>query len=155
MTLNILVAEDSPSFRLLYQKTLEARGHHVITTQDGTKCVFEYVDAISRKSKNPDPPFDLVILDYDMPRRTGLQVADEILETYPKQRILFITGYSKELLVHLRKYRKYQKFELLEKPFSLFSFVRQAEGLQESKWNQKVEKGFKRWDGQAGLSETA
>ena len=43
------------------------------------------------------PPFDAVILDYRMPRKDGLEVAKEILELNPRQRIIFASAYVKKL----------------------------------------------------------
>ncbi len=42
--MNILVAEDTPSFALLYKTSLEKRGHKVTVTPDGKKCFYQYVD---------------------------------------------------------------------------------------------------------------
>lgn len=44
-------------------------------------------------------PFDVVVLDYRMPKKDGLQVAKEILKLNPKQRIIFASAYVKETLV--------------------------------------------------------
>ncbi len=44
MGLKILVAEDSPSVSLVYKKTLEKRGHMVVNTENGLKCLYQYAD---------------------------------------------------------------------------------------------------------------
>ncbi|MDP9197160.1 MAG: response regulator [Thermoproteota archaeon] len=43
-------------------------------------------------------PFDLVILDYEMPEMNGLVVAKEILAANPHQRIIFTSAYIKEVI---------------------------------------------------------
>ena len=91
MGMRILVAEDSQSFALLYKTSLEKRGHNVTLAKDGNDCVYKYSDAINQKTNgNNSSPYDLVILDHQMPRMQGTQVAKEILELNPKQRILFV-----------------------------------------------------------------
>lgn len=62
------------------------------------------------------PPFDAVILDYRMPRKDGLEVAKEILELNPRQRIIFASAYVKETLEDSVKQLK-QVVELMQKPF--------------------------------------
>ena len=42
--------------------------------------------------------FDVVILDYKMPKRDGLEVAKEILEVNPEQWIIFTSAYVKKML---------------------------------------------------------
>jgi len=87
MGMNILVAEDSRSFALLYKTSLEQRGHHVVISKDGQECLYTYVEEFKKFSDDDDPVFDLVILDHKMPRMKGLDVAKEILELNSKQRI--------------------------------------------------------------------
>jgi CheY-like chemotaxis protein len=64
------------------------------------------------------PPFDVVILDYDMPSINGMDVAKEILAINFHQRIIFASAYVKETLQHSIKELK-QVVELIQKPFSL------------------------------------
>ncbi len=97
MRMRILVAEDSESFALLYKTTLEKRGHSVTIAKDGNDCIYKYTDA-QQNFGNGKPPFDLVILDHKMPRMQGTEVAKEILELNPNQRILFVTGHVKEMM---------------------------------------------------------
>jgi len=45
------------------------------------------------------------------------------------------------------------KIEVLSKPFPSLAMIRQVEGLARFRWNQKLAKGMKKWDGETGLSE--
>jgi CheY-like chemotaxis protein len=64
------------------------------------------------------PPFDVVILDYDMPSINGMDVAKEILAINFHQRVIFASAYVKETLEHSIMELK-QVVELIQKPFSL------------------------------------
>ena len=148
--MRILVAEDSESFAALYKSVLEKRGHFVTIARDGTDCVYKYTDA---KNIRNETPYDLVILDHQMPRMQGTQVAKEILELNPNQRILFVTGHVKEMMKGVKAIGK--KIELLQKPFPMMAMIRQVEGLTRFRWLQRIlgRGGLQEWDGEAGLSE--
>ncbi len=154
MGLKILVAEDSPSIALLYKKSLEKKGHTVIITENGLKCLYQYSDdfKIRGDDKKKTSLYDLVILDHKMPRMEGTEVAKEIIEMNPKQRILFVTGYVKDMMKGVRKIG--QKIELLQKPFPVNAMIRQVEGVN-TRWIKKMAKNTakEQWDGEEGLSE--
>ena len=154
MGMKILVAEDSPSIALLYKKSLEKRGHTVIITENGLKCLYQYSDdfKIRGDDKKKTSLYDLVILDHKMPRMEGIDVAKEIIEMNPKQRILFVTGYVKDMMKGVRKID--QKIELMQKPFPVNAMIRQVEGVN-TRWRKKmIEHTTKEsWDGEEGLSE--
>jgi DNA-binding NtrC family response regulator len=61
-------------------------------------------------------PFDAVVLDYRIPGKDGLQIAKEILELNPEQRIIFASAYVKETLEDSVKELK-RVVELMQKPF--------------------------------------
>jgi DNA-binding NtrC family response regulator len=61
-------------------------------------------------------PFDAVVLDYRIPEKDGMEVAKEILELNPEQRIIFASAYVKETLEDAVKQLK-QVVELMQKPF--------------------------------------
>jgi len=154
MGMRILVAEDSPSFALLYKTSLEKRGHIVTIAQDGRNCIYKYSDALNQQGNGKNgSPYDLVILDHKMPRMQGTQVAKEILELNPKQRILFVTGHTKEMMKGVKSLG--EKIELLQKPFPTMAMIRQVEGLTKFRWLQRIlsRGGLEEWDGEAGLSE--
>jgi CheY-like chemotaxis protein len=67
---------------------------------------------------SPQAPFDVVILDYKMPAKNGLEVAKEILSLVPRQRIIFASAYVKETLMTSVKELS-QVVEMLQKPFTV------------------------------------
>ncbi|MEM3063749.1 MAG: response regulator [Candidatus Nitrosotenuis sp.] len=107
-----MVAEDSIAYAVLYQQIFESRGHSVKITLDGEECVSEYLGAYKRK------PFDMVVLDYSMPKKTGFEVAKEILKVRYDQRILFITGFGDEIEAKLDELGNTKNIAVLEKPFN-------------------------------------
>ncbi len=154
MGMRILVAEDSPSFALLYKNALEKRGHTVIISKDGNDCIYKYMDAVKDDDQvKKEKYFDLVILDHQMPRMQGTDVAKEILDLNPKQRIMFVTGHVKEMMSGVREIG--EKIELLQKPFPTLAMIRQVESLKRFRWLQRIlgRGGLQEWDGEKGLSE--
>lgn len=153
MGMKILVAEDSRSVALVYKKTLEKRGHIVIITENGLKCLYQYTDDFKLRGddKKKTSLYDLVILDHKMPRMAGTDVAKEIIEMNPKQRILFVTGHVKDMMKGVRKIG--EKIELMQKPFRISAMISQVENAK-LRWQKKMIKktAQETWDGE-GLSE--
>ncbi len=153
MGMKILVAEDSRSVALVYKKTLEKRGHMVIITENGLKCLYQYTDDFKLRGddKKKTSLYDLVILDHKMPRMAGTDVAKEIIEMNPKQRILFVTGHVKDMMKGVRKIG--EKIELMQKPFRISAMISQVENVK-LRWQKKMIKktAQETWDGE-GLSE--
>ena len=94
MALKILVAEDNEFTSLQYNRILEKEGHKVVITKDGEECLQKYNE---EKKKNDykllgEGPFDVVVLDQSMPKKTGKQVANDILKTTPNQRIIITSN---------------------------------------------------------------
>ena len=85
-----------------------------------------------------------------MPRMKGLDVAKEILELNPKQRILLVTAHVKTMIGGIKKLGG--KIELLSKPFPSMAMIRQVEGLGQFRWRKKMQQ-LKHWDEETGLSD--
>jgi CheY-like chemotaxis protein len=81
-------------------------------------------------------PFDAVVLDYRMPEKDGLEVAKEILEMNPEQRIIFASAYVKETLEESVKELK-EVVELMQKPFD-------ADVLVDTIEDREVQEGLKK-----------
>lgn len=148
--MKILVAEDETNIARQYKLALEARGHRVLLEGNGQDCIDTYKLAIrsanlhhlrGKARQKKSVPFDVVVLDYRMPKKDGLQVAKEILALSPKQRIVFASAYVIETLAESVK-QLGQVVELLQKPFDMDSFTNAIEdrGIYEEleKINVKV-----------------
>lgn len=132
--MKILIAEDEPDLVTQYQTVLEDNNHQVRTADNGRQCVEIYKKELDNlplttDESEPQTPFDVVILDYQMPKMNGLDAAKEILLLAPKQRVIFASGYVQEALVDSIKNLK-QIVELLQKPFALQALVDTVEDKQ-------------------------
>jgi DNA-binding response OmpR family regulator len=147
--MRILIAEDDADISESYKDALEARDHKVLLTDDGEECLRVYSEELKQtlskgddKTKKIEAPFDAVVLDYMMPRKDGMQVAKEILEMYPKQRIIFASAYVEQTLEDSVKQLK-RVVELMQKPFGAEILVNTIEdkeaydGLKELMLNMK------------------
>ena len=124
--MKVLVTEDEPDLLIQYRTILEDNNHTVVTAEDGEKGVSIYAQELDKLSpediQEEQNPFDVVILDYQMPKKNGLDVAKEILAMCPKQRIIFASAYVQETLVDSITTLK-QIVELLQKPFALQALI--------------------------------
>jgi CheY-like chemotaxis protein len=87
--MRILLADDQNEIRMLTADQLERRGHHVVAVANGQ----EALDAFQRE------PFDVVLLDEDMPVMGGLQTLEAIRERQKHLEpitVIALTGYSSE-----------------------------------------------------------
>jgi CheY-like chemotaxis protein len=141
--MKILVAEDEEDIRRVYYATLIERGHDIILKSDGEGCLDTYCQwqlqehQHHNKEKTSPPYFDVVILDYKLPSKDGLQVAKEILEVNPDQRIIFASAYVKETLVEAVKELK-RVVELMQKPFSISVLVDTVENREAYEGLKKI-----------------
>jgi len=146
--LKILIAEDNQNTSKIYYKIFRSRGHQVVITSNGRECIKRFRSEIIRYD-DPVFPFDVVILDYAMPLKSGVEVAKEILKLNPNQRMIFISAYPNQML---SKYKDSEKaIEFLSKPFSLKALVNVVEN-RHKKLKDKIPE-FQKWDGLSGISE--
>jgi CheY-like chemotaxis protein len=128
MALNILVAEDNVFTATQYTKALEKNGHRVIIAKDGDECLELYENEL-RKSEFDSlekNPFDVVLLDNNMPKKSGVEVAKEILDKRPNQRIIFASAYDINSLLKAPG-KIPESVEILEKPFSLNTMINKVQ----------------------------
>ena len=71
-----------------------------------------------KKKQGQTQPFDVVVLDYKMPKLDGLQVAKQILNWNPMQRVIFASAFVMETLRDSVKELE-QVVELIQKPFRI------------------------------------
>jgi len=87
----ILLAEDNEMMRILGREILEEFGYSVVEAVDG-------VDALE-KFREQGERISLVILDVIMPKMKGREVYDAIRGIAPDMRILFCSGYARDVVV--------------------------------------------------------
>lgn len=123
MTQNILIGEDNQFTVQQYARILEKNGYLVTITRDGDECVKKYTEAlIENENTGQSNPFDVVIMDNNMPKKSGAKAAQEILEKQPNQRIIFASAYDIESLQNTQGFIK-ETIEILQKPFSLNALI--------------------------------
>ena len=136
--MKLLIAEDEPDLLTQYKSILEESSHQVFAAEDGEIATKLYEEEFG-KLISDDPtttPFDAVILDYQMPNKNGLDVAKDILNMCPKQRIIFASAYVQETLSDSIKNLK-QIVELLQKPFGLQALI---DTIEDKEIYQELEK---------------
>jgi CheY-like chemotaxis protein len=82
----ILVVDDEPDMALIYREILEGVGYRVDTYVNSE-------DALNTFSRNPRS-YDLVITDQTMPKRSGLQLSEEIAAINPDVKIIVCSGFG-------------------------------------------------------------
>lgn len=146
MALNILVAEDNEFTAKQYKTALEKKGHRVTLTKDGEECFDVYNDEVKYSElfkKSKQSPFDIVLLDQSMPRKTGIEVAKEILGLRGNQRIIFLSAYAQKILVGADNVKE-DTIQIIQKPFSLDFLVKKIEGrILNSRANRTLEDRIK------------
>jgi CheY-like chemotaxis protein len=125
MSLIILIAEDNDFTALQYNRILEKFGHKVVIAKNGDECLKKYNDEKKKNEhrRSKEGPFDVIVLDQSMPKKTGREVAKEILKSTPNQRIIFASAYALGGENEIESVFK-ENVEFLQKPFSLKKFVR-------------------------------
>jgi CheY-like chemotaxis protein len=80
----ILLIDDSPQFRELLRGILEDRGFSVVEAGDGEQAL-ESMKKV---------PFNLAIVDLDMPRMNGLEFTKRAKQRNPAFPVIMVTAYS-------------------------------------------------------------
>lgn len=128
--MEILIADDEKDILFGYKEALEERNHSVTITTNGEECLKVYNKRLkNRVNQESQLPFDVVILDYKMPKKNGLQVAKEIFSVRSKQRVIFASAYVKSTLEESLKELE-QIVEVMQKPFNISSLIDTIEDKQ-------------------------
>ena len=67
-------------------------------------------------------PFDLVLMDVHLPERDGFDIAKEMMERNPGQRIIMVSGLDKEYVSSRSSMECLNVASILSKPFSFDEF---------------------------------
>ena len=105
----ILLADDDAATRDLVRRALEADGHVVTVTQDGSEALEQVKDGGLK--------FDLLVSDVEMPVVDGVALAERALPLQPGIRVLLMSGFAEQL--DRAKELIGPHVEVISKPFTL------------------------------------
>ncbi len=115
----ILLVDPDPPVRHLLRRILESLGYGVLEASDAASA-----ETICRRSQGR---IDLLITDLALPRLSGREVVERVVNLSPGTRVLFTSGYPSEMIEEAGIHGP--DTQLLEKPFSrsaLASKIRQT-----------------------------
>ncbi len=118
-TETILIVEDDTQVRNLMKEVLSKSGYSILEAVDGEV-------AMSVFSENKDA-IDLIILDVMMPKKNGKETYDAIQKVTPDPKVIFISGYSADVIQRKNILKKGSHF--ISKPVSpteLLNMVRKV-----------------------------
>jgi PAS domain S-box-containing protein len=104
----ILLVEDEAELRSANAEFLTSIGYSVICASSGPEAL---------KLAREAGPIDLVISDVVMPKMNGREFADCLLRVRPNTKLLFVSGYADDVVLHTGL--SMQAMPFLQKPYSL------------------------------------
>ncbi len=120
----VLVVEDDESLRKLAIKTLEKYGYTVLPAADGREAL--------RLCEEYKDPIHLMVTDVIMPGMSGKDLANRLKDMMPDLRVLYMSGYTDNAIVHHGILEKGIAF--LQKPFTPEGLARKVrEALETGK----------------------
>ncbi len=87
----LLLVEDEPSLRKITRIILESCGYTVLEAQDGQTAL--------RVAQQHPSPIDLLVTDVVMPKLNGHQLAQELAQTRPGMKVLYLSGYTDDAII--------------------------------------------------------
>jgi len=103
----ILLVEDEDNIREPAAEILEARGYVVLPARNGAEAL--------EIANHHDGAIDLMVTDVVMPRLSGSRLAEALEPSRPDMRVLYISGYPEDAIVHHGVLEPRHRF--LQKPF--------------------------------------
>jgi CheY-like chemotaxis protein len=111
----ILIAEDDEGVRHIMREVLHEYGYTTIEAVDGE-------DAVEKFKTHRE--IALVVIDSVMPKKNGREACEEIRRIAPHTRVLFTSGYTKDII--LDKGIEDREFDFIGKPLSIEKFLQKV-----------------------------
>lgn len=115
----VLVVEDDKALLRLTVRLLESVGFTVLPAKDGPSALAVAAEYGSR--------IELLLTDVVMPHMNGKELALRLAESRPEIRVLYVSGYTRNTIVHDGVLD--QEVEFLPKPFSLRTLLESIANL--------------------------
>src|SRR3954454_23264434 len=88
----VLLVEDEDAVRALAREVLRRHGYVVLEAAHG-------VDAVRVAERHPDD-IHLMVTDVVMPHMGGRELAERLMTARPKMKVLFMSGYTDQAVMH-------------------------------------------------------
>ncbi len=108
-TESILLVEDEPTILRMTRMMLERKGYSVLSAATPIEAM--------EKAKEHSGSIDLLMSDVVMPVMNGRDLAEKIIALYPDIKLLFMSGYTEDIIAHQGVLDDGVAF--IQKPFSL------------------------------------
>jgi len=112
----LLIVDDDPEMRSLLSEELEEEGYRVTVAKNGLDVL----------SDIPFTSYDLIITDWKLPLRNGIQILKSVQEIHPGIPVILITAFGDAKI--RRKVEKAGGI-YLQKPFSMEAFKHMVQSL--------------------------
>ena len=121
-TETILLVEDEEAVRRATREILEMRGYRVLEAADGEHALEVFAQH--------GAPIHLLLTDVVMPRMSGRELAERITAASPATRVLYMSGYTNDAIVHHGVLGA--KTAFIEKPFSVAALAQKVREVLDS-----------------------
>jgi len=105
----VMVVEDEELVRKLAVSILRRKGYTVFSAENAGDCL--------RNLDSLEAPIDLLLTDVVLPGRNGKELFREVSARFPSSKVLFMSGYSDEVVTHRGVLEEGIAF--IQKPFSV------------------------------------
>jgi len=128
-TETILLVEDENSLREVTCEYLQKKGYTVLVASE-VESAIEVVQGCAR-------PIDLLLTDVILPGGSGVQLAQRLAGDHPQMRVLYVSGYTADAIVHHGGHDS--NFAFLSKPFSLPALARKIRSILDAEQPQSTQ----------------
>ena len=85
----VMVVEDEPAVRDMTTQLLERAGYEVLAVAGGAEAI---------AGTQNTPPIDVLVTDVVMPGMSGIELAERMMDRYPRIAVVLLSGYTAETL---------------------------------------------------------
>ena len=118
----ILIVEDEEIVRVFIEATLHNYGYKILFARSGSEAV-ALVESYTE-------PIHLLLTDINMPKMKGNQLADTLSVSHPTMKVLFMSGYTEDTVVHQGIVDRGIHF--IQKPFSPEALLKKIRGIMDA-----------------------